>query len=177
MLPGMSGVELLRKLRQIPLLVPVIFLTAKDGVTDRVSGLDAGADDYLVKPFSVDELLARIRAALRRNAASDDGEVLTAGEVRMDLKRRAVTVQGESVELTKREYDLLEYLLRNKDAVVTRDQLLEHVWDFDFDGGTNAVDVYIRFLRGKIDEKFGVKMIHTVRGVGYVIREQNKSDE
>ena len=171
MLPEMSGIEVLRRLRRTS-NVPVIMLTARDSVTDKVSGLDLGADDYITKPFAIEELLARIRAALRKTtAASAESEVLTAKSVSLDVKRHAVTVNGTDVELTKREFDLLHYLLKNKGIVVTREALLEHVWDFDFDGGTNTVDVYIRFLRGKLDEAFSLKLIHTVRGVGYVIKD------
>jgi DNA-binding response OmpR family regulator len=171
MLPELSGMEVLRRLRKAS-AVPVIMLTARDAVTDKVSGLDTGANDYVTKPFEIEELLARIRVALRQTTKTDEDGVLTCGGVSLDVKRRAVSVRGESVELTKREFDLLQYLLANKGLVVTRESLLENVWDFDFDGGTNAVDVYIRFLRGKIDEAFDIKLIHTVRGVGYVIRDE-----
>lgn len=172
MLPGMSGMEVLRRLRRES-QVPVIMLTARDAVMDKVSGLDSGANDYITKPFAIEELLARIRAAFRvtAKAAEEEQEVLTAGELSLEPGSRQVTVKGERVELTRKEFDLLEYLLRNKGKVVTRDALLDHVWGFDFVGETNAVDVYIRFLRSKIDEKFGLKLIRTVRGVGYVIEE------
>ncbi|NMA24187.1 MAG: response regulator transcription factor [Clostridiales bacterium] len=172
MLPEINGMEVLRRLRRTS-SVPVIMLTARDSVTDKVAGLDLGADDYITKPFAIEELLARIRAALRKSApTARENEVLTAQNVCLDSKRRTVTVGGQTVELTKREFDLLHYLLKNKGIVVTREMLMENVWEFDFDGGTNAVDVYIRFLRGKIDEAFGIKLIHTVRGVGYVIRDE-----
>lgn len=172
MLPGMSGMEVLRRLRRES-QVPVIMLTARDAVMDKVSGLDSGANDYITKPFAIEELLARIRAAFRvtAKAAEEEQDVLTAGELSLEPGSRQVTVKGERVELTRKEFDLLEYLLRNKGKVVTRDALLDHVWGFDFVGETNAVDVYIRFLRSKIDEKFGLKLIRTVRGVGYVIEE------
>jgi DNA-binding response OmpR family regulator len=148
-------------------------LTARDGVTDKVAGLDLGADDYITKPFAIEELLARIRRALGQTPALPcDSEILTAMNLQLDTKRRTVTVAGSQVDLTKREFDLLHYLLKNKGLVVTREALLENVWDFDFDGGTNAVDVYIRFLRGKIDEAYNIKLIHTVRGVGYVIKDE-----
>ena len=174
MLPALSGMEVLRRLRKESAL-PVIMLTARDTVVDKVSGLDMGADDYITKPFAIEELLARIRAALRKRpaqAAEPPRSLLTAGPLSMDTDRHEVTVSGESVELTRREFDLLRYLLENKEKVITRESLLDHVWGFDFVGETNAVDVYIRFLRAKIDERFGVKLIHTVRGVGYVIREE-----
>ena len=141
---------------------------------DKVSGLDMGADDYITKPFAIEELLARIRAALRKRPAApaEERDLLTAGPLAMDVERHEVTVDGRAVELTRREFDLLHYLLENKGKVISRESLLDHVWGFDFVGETNAVDVYIRFLRSKIDEAFGVKLIHTVRGVGYVIRDE-----
>ena len=170
MLPQLSGMEVLRRLRRES-QVPVIMLTARDSVMDKVSGLDSGADDYITKPFAIEELLARIRAALRGRAGKDN-PVLTAGELSMDVARHQVTVKGQEVELTKKEFDLLRHLLENKGRVLTREALLDSVWGFDFIGETNSVDVYIRFLRSKIDEAFGVKLIHTVRGVGYAIREE-----
>ena len=139
-----------------------------------MSGLDSGADDYITKPFAIEELLARIRAALRKRPHSQEGAVLTAGPLEMDVDRHAVTVKGQGVqgvELTKKEFDLLRHLLENKGRVLSREALLDSVWGFDFVGETNSVDVYIRFLRSKLDEAFGIKLIHTVRGVGYVIRE------
>lgn len=172
MLPALSGMEVLRRLRRES-QVPVIMLTARDTVVDKVSGLDSGADDYITKPFAIEELLARIRAALRkRPAAPEEAPKLTCGALVMDVERHEVRVEGAGVELTRREFDLLRYLLENKGKVISRESLLDNVWGFDFAGETNAVDVYIRFLRSKIDEKFGVKLIHTVRGVGYVIREE-----
>jgi len=171
LLPELSGMEVLRRLRRSS-NVPVIMLTARDSVADKVSGLDLGADDYITKPFAIEELLARIRTALRKAGAPREGEALEALNLRLDPKRRTVTVGGEPVELTKREFDLLHYLLKNKGLVVTREALLENVWDTDFDGGTNTVDVYVRFLRSKIDEAFNIKLIHTVRGVGYVIKDE-----
>ena len=171
MLPELNGMEVLRRLRRIS-TTPVIMLTARDEVVDKVAGLDQGADDYITKPFAIEELLARIRATLRKRAGGTDGEVLTVQNVTLDLKRHSVTVRDTPLELTKREFDLLHYLLKNKGIVVTREMLLENVWDYDFDGGTNAVDVYIRFLRTKIDEAFDIKLIHTVRGVGYVIKDE-----
>ena len=175
MLPALNGMEVLRRLRRES-LVPVIMLTARDTVMDKVAGLDAGADDYITKPFAIEELLARIRAALRNKAegaAEVPGQVgkLMAGPLTMDVDRHEVSVNGQEVELTRREFDLLRYLLENKEKVVTREVLLDNVWGFDFVGETNTVDVYIRFLRSKIDERFHIKLIHTVRGVGYVIRE------
>ena len=172
MLPEINGMEVLRRVRRVS-AVPVIMLTARDGVTDKVAGLALGADDYVTKPFAIEELLARIRVSLRKAASIQQGdEVLTALTVRLDVRGRTVSVGDTPVELTKREFDLLHYLMKNKGIVVTRETLLENVWDFDFDGGTNTVDVYVRFLRGKIDEAFGLKLIHTVRGVGYVIKDE-----
>ena len=173
MLPVMSGMEVLRRLRRDS-KVPVIMLTARDAVMDKVSGLDSGADDYITKPFAIEELLARIRAALRKQ--SGEGEsgtaALVCGPVVLDADRHEVSVKGTAVELTRREFDLLRYLMEHKGKVISRESLLDNVWGFDFVGETNAVDVYIRFLRAKIDEVFDIKFIHTVRGVGYVIREE-----
>lgn len=171
MLPELNGMEVLRRIRRSS-SVPVIMLTARDSVTDKVSGLDLGADDYVTKPFAIEELLARIRTALRKSTVKQEGELLSAGRLRLDPLRHLVTVDDQPVDLTKREFDLLHYLLKNKDVVLSRDALLENVWDYEFDGGTNAVDVYVRFLRGKIDDVFGFKLIHTVRGVGYVIKDE-----
>jgi len=176
MLPVLNGMEVLRRLRKTS-SVPVIMLTARDETMDKVAGLDLGADDYITKPFAIEELLARIRTVLRKqeipgSTVTSDKNILTACGVSLDEKRHTVTVIGIPVDLTKREFDLLHYLLLHKNIVVTRDKLMENVWDYDFDGGTNAVDVYIRFLRTKIDELFNIKLIHTVRGVGYVIRDE-----
>lgn len=174
MLPALSGMEVLRRLRKESQM-PVIMLTARDTVMDKVSGLDSGADDYITKPFAIEELLARIRAALRKRAAAvqtREADVLTAGPVTLDVSRHRVTVGESPVELTRREFDLLRYLMENKGRVISRESLLDHVWGFDFVGETNAVDVYISFLRSKIDDPFQIKLIHTVRGVGYVIKEE-----
>jgi DNA-binding response OmpR family regulator len=172
MLPGLSGMEVLRRLRRTS-SVPVIMLTARDSVMDKVSGLDSGADDYITKPFAIEELLARIRTVLRKVPAPRLGaDVLTSGPVELDVASRQVNVQGTSVDLTKREFDLLQFLLENKGIVLSRETILEKVWGFDFEGETNAVDVYVRFLRGKIDEVFDTKLITTIRGVGYVIRDE-----
>jgi len=177
MLPELNGMEVLRRLRRTS-KVPVIMLTARDETMDKVAGLDQGADDYITKPFAIEELLARIRATLRKKDGLEGSpekagnDVFSACGVTLDAKRYTVAVKGTPVDLTKREFDLLHYMLINKGVVVTRDMLMENVWDYDFDGGTNAVDVYIRFLRTKIDEMFDIKLIHTVRGVGYVIRDE-----
>ena len=173
MLPALSGMEVLRRLRRESAM-PVIMLTARDTVVDKVSGLDMGADDYISKPFAIEELLARIRAALRKRGSGERPEepLLSAGPLTMDVERHTVAVSGTPVELTRREFDLLHHLLENKGRVLSREALLDSVWGFDFVGETNSVDVYIRFLRSKIDEAFDIKLIHTVRGVGYVIREE-----
>ena len=162
--------EVLRRLRR-ERSTPVIMLTARDSVIDKVSGLDSGADDYITKPFAIEELLARIRAALRKRTTAPEETLLTAGPLTMNVDKHQVTVKDQPVELTKKEFDLLRHLLENKGHVLSRETLLDSVWGFDFVGETNSVDVYIRFLRSKLDEAFGVKLIHTVRGVGYVIRE------
>ena len=170
MLPVMDGWGVLKKIREHD-KTPVIMLTARDSVIDKVSGLDSGADDYITKPFAIEELLARIRAALRKRTAAPEETLLTAGPLTMNVDKHQVTMKDQPVELTKKEFDLLRHLLENKGHVLSRETLLDSVWGFDFVGETNSVDVYIRFLRSKLDEAFGFKLIHTVRGVGYVIRE------
>ncbi len=171
MLPGINGLEVLRRVRKTS-GIPVIMLTARDAVMDKVTGLDSGADDYVTKPFAIEELLARIRTALRKKGPASAGDAaLKLGGLVVDHASRKATMNGDVLDLTKREFDLLQYLLENKDIVLSRDVLLQRVWGYDFQGETNAVDVYIRFLRGKIDDAYGVKYIQTVRGVGYVMRE------
>ncbi len=174
MLPGLNGIEVLRRIRQDS-RVPVILLTARDAVVDKVAGLDMGADDYITKPFAIEELLARIRAALRNRAAGDETEqpaLLIAGELSLDPLKREVLVGDIPVELTKREFDILQYLLENRNIVIDRETMLERIWGYSFSGGSNAVDVYIRYLRAKLEEPFGLKLIHTIRGVGYVIKDE-----
>jgi len=176
MLPGLNGIEVLRRIRQVS-GVPVIMLTARDSTMDKVAGLDAGANDYITKPFAIEELLARIRAILRTSGAvkeNNNGQesLLRAGCLKMNPASHEVRVKETLVELTKREFDLLECLLNNKGIVMTRELLMDRVWGYDFAGETNAVDVYVRYLRGKIEEPFGVKIIQTVRGVGYVVRDE-----
>ncbi len=171
MLPGLSGMEVLRRLRRSS-DVPVILLTARDSVVDKVSGLDSGADDYITKPFATEELLARIRNALKKKGTSAANELFAACGVTLDPGRRLVTVQGNPVTLTKREFDLLHYLMKNKGMVISREVLIENVWGYEYEGETNAVDVFVRFLREKIDEPYGVRLIKTVRGVGYVIQDE-----
>ena len=173
MLPELNGLEVIRRLRKSS-SVPVILLTARDAVMDKVAGLDMGANDYITKPFAIEELLARIRAQLRQgeNAhESSNGGVLTAGRLSLDPQRHEVRYAGTLVELTQKEFAMLELLLRNKDIVLSRETFLERVWGYDYMGETNIVDVYIRFLRAKLDARFGVTLIRTVRGVGYVLRE------
>jgi DNA-binding response OmpR family regulator len=171
MLPGLSGIEVCRRVR-LESSVPIIMLTAKDDVTDKVAGLDMGADDYMTKPFAIEELLARIRVALNRKkqAAEPKPEELKFGDVRLNLSSHSAFYKEEELVLTKKEYELLEYMMRNKNMVLTREQLLNNVWDYEYFGDTNVVDVYIRYLRQKIDEKYGIRLISTVRGVGYIIK-------
>lgn len=172
MLPSLNGMEVLRRLRQT-MQTPVIMLTAKDDVTDIVMGLDLGADDYLTKPFAIEELLARIRVALKRHAVrSSQSHIIQLNGLQIDVDEHAVSYQGEAIELTKREYDLLKYLAENQKIVLDREKILEHVWGYGYYGETNAVDVYIRYLRSKIDDRYGIKLIHTVRGVGYVLKHE-----
>ena len=174
MLPGLDGMDVCRGVREFS-DVPIIMLTARDEVEDRVNGLDIGADDYITKPFAIQELMARIRNALRKHTAREaqpgEDDKLFIMDLVMYPKTYEVKVAGQEVQLTRREYDLLAYLLANKRLVLTRDQILQEVWGYDYAGDTNVVDVYIRYLRSKIDDVFKKKYIHTVRGVGYVIRE------
>lgn len=173
MLPGLSGIEVCRRIR-LESQVPIIMLTAKDDVTDKVAGLDMGADDYMTKPFAIEELLARIRVALNRKKhiiEATKGDVLQIGGITLNLASHSAYYGEEELVLTKKEYELLEYLMRNKNVALTREQLLNNVWDYEYFGDTNVVDVYIRYLRQKIDEKYGVHLISTVRGVGYIIKD------
>lgn len=168
MLPGLSGLEILRRIRQTK-QTPIIMLTAKDDISDRVSGLDSGADDYLTKPFAIEELLARIRRSLRQ---TNSQEQLVSGQLALSPSRREVKFGEHYIDLTKTEFDLLHYFLLNPSRVLTRDEIVNAVWGYDFVGDTNIVDVYIRYLRTKIDERFGIKYIQTVRGVGYRFHEE-----
>ena len=170
MMPGMTGVEVCRRLRSTGVKTPVILLTAKDEVSDRVTGLDAGADDYLVKPFSIEELLARIRAHLRRTQ-EDDTETLRFDDLSLDRQTREVFRGNRAIELTAKEFDLLEYLLSYPRQVITRDRILEEVWGYDFMGDSNIIEVYIRYLRLKLEAEGESRLIQTVRGVGYVLRD------
>ncbi|MCQ2457932.1 MAG: response regulator transcription factor [Clostridia bacterium] len=169
MLPQLSGIEVCRRLR-VKSDVPIIMLTAKDDVSDKVMGLDMGADDYMTKPFAIEELLARIRVALKKHraAAQLPAEILTAGCITLDPTSWQVTVRGENVSLTRKEFDCLHYLMKNINKAVTRDQLMNEVWGYDYYGDSNTVDVYMRYLRHKIDEPYHLKTIHTIRSVGYL---------
>ena len=174
MLPGLNGIEVLRRIRQFS-DVPVILLTARDAVVDKVTGLDGGANDYITKPFAIEELLARIRAILRKKETISELNtqgVLSCGSLKLDSKKREVKVNDVSVYLTKKEFDLLAFLMENKNIVLTRETILERIWGYDFAGDTNSVDVYIRYLRSKLEEPFGIKIFYTVRGVGYVIKNE-----
>lgn len=168
MLPGIDGVEVCRALRDAHVWAPVLMLTARDGVVDRIRGLDSGADDYLVKPFDYGELVARIRAVIRRGA-QERPAVLRVADVVVDPAAHTVVRQGRSIELTAREFALLEYLVRNAGRVVTRTELLDHVWDVNYDGSGNVVDVYIGYLRRKLHEPFDAPLIRTVRGAGFMV--------
>jgi len=171
MLPELNGLEVLRRIRRFS-EIPVIMLTARDAVMDKVSGLDMGADDYITKPFAIEELLARIRVVLKRKvaAAETNHEILSAGKLVLDKASHQVTYDGKLIQLTNREFILLEVLLENRSIVLSRDTLLEKVWGYDYMGETNVVDVYVYYLRNKIDDVVGEKIIETVRGVGYVIK-------
>lgn len=173
MLPGLSGIEVCRRIR-MESEVPIIMLTAKDDVMDKVAGLDMGADDYMTKPFAIEELLARIRVTLSRHSGKHQEEIkegeLTHGLLHLNTLAHTASYEKEELNLTKKEYDLLEYLLRNKNIAMSREQLLSQVWGYEYMGDTNVVDVYVRYLRQKIDDRFGIHMIETLRGIGYVIR-------
>jgi heavy metal response regulator len=171
MLPRKSGFALVRSIRSVHGSVPILMLTALDTTDDKVQGFDAGADDYLVKPFEFRELLARLRALMRRKTDQASGALLQVADLSMDLHSRAVTRGGKTIELTSREYALLEFLMRNRRRVVSRAEISEHVWDTSFDSESNVIDVYVSFLRRKIDRDFEPKLIHTVVGMGYVLKD------
>lgn len=173
MLPQLNGLEVLRRLRKSSSM-PVIMLIARDAVMDKVSGLDMGADDYITKPFAIEELLARIRVILRKGSGKreEEGNVLSACGVLMNVASHTVTCEGKEIVLTNKEFSLLQALLENKNIVLSRDTLLTRVWSYDYIGETNVVDVYVRYLRQKIDDAFGIRLIQTVRGVGYVIKDE-----
>lgn len=173
LLPGMDGLSLVKVLRGVGITVPVLFLTALDGIDERVAGLDAGGDDYLVKPFAFSEFTARVRALLRRPPMNEQETLLRVADLTLDLVSREVMRQGQKIELQPREFLLLEYLMRHSGGVVTRTMLLEHVWDFHFDPRTSVVETHVSRLRAKIDKPFDLKLIKTVRGAGYTINENN----
>ncbi len=173
MMPVKDGMTALREMRSKGIRTPVLLLTAKDTVADRVNGLDAGAEDYLIKPFAFEELLARIRV-MTRKAVGNPTNTFVAEDLVMDTKTKTVVRGGREISLSAKEYDILEYLLRNKGVVLSREKIENHVWNFDYSGGTNIVDVYIRYLRKKIDEDFDVKLIQTIRGRGYVLKEKKR---
>lgn len=172
MLPGLSGHEVITSVRNQKNPVPVLFLSARDSVADRITGLDLGADDYLIKPFDFDELLARIRA-MTRKYAQDKNTSLSLGDLTLDTKTHSVTRAGKEISLSAKEYSILEYMLRNQGIVLSRERLENSMWNFDYSGGSNVVDVYISYLRKKIDDGFSKKLIHTVRGAGWVLKEES----
>ncbi len=169
MMPGLTGLEVCRRLRATGAMMPVILLTAKDGIEDRVAGLDAGADDYVLKPFSIEELLARVRAHLRRNQP-EDPEAFQFSDLSLSRKTREVKRGDRTIELTAKEFDLLDYLISHPKQVLSRDRILEEVWGYDFMGDSNIIEVYIRYLRLKLEAENESRLIQTVRGVGYVMR-------
>ena len=170
MMPTVDGLTVCRRLRARKVMTPILVLTARDQVADRVSGLDAGADDYVVKPFSLDELLARLRALLRRNHGETEEPALVVGDLRLDPLRRIVTRGDRTIDLTKTEFDLLQLLMEHTGIVLSRDQIYEHIWGFDFETGSRSLDVYIGYLRRKTEGEDESRIVHTVRGVGYVAR-------
>ena len=171
MMPGMDGIELVGRMRRAGRHMPVLLLTARDAVSDRVTGLNSGADDYMVKPFAFEELSARLRVLTRRTRQTTN--LFTIADLAVDADRRSVSRGGREIALTSREYALLEYMIRNKGHVLSRDQIIEHVWSYDYEGASNMVDVYIRNLRRKIDDGQDSRLIHTVRYMGYVLREES----
>ena len=174
MMPGRDGIAVLREYRKSGGKAPILILTARDAVEDRVVGLDAGADDYLVKPFMFPELLARIRVLLRRNTSSASSSVLECGDLVMDTSSHAVRRRGRKIDLSAKEYSILEYMMRNQGAVLGRESFRSHIWSWDYDGESNVIDVYIRYLRKKIDDGESVKLIHTIRGAGYMLKDGNE---
>ena len=173
MMPKVDGFEVIKKLRDKGNHTSVLMLTARDSADDKVKGLDLGADDYIVKPFDFNELLARIRAVVRRKYGNSSNK-LVIGDLILDTSEKSVTRAGKQIELTGKEYEVLEYLMQSKNRILSREQIKEHVWDFDYEGGSNIVEVYIKFLRKKIDDNFSPKLIHTIRRVGYVLKVENE---
>ena len=173
MLPKLDGFEVLKKIRNKNIKTPVLLLTARDGIEDRVQGLDFGADDYLVKPFAFDELLARIRVLLRRNT-DNASNIFTLSNLTVNCNSHEVFRDNTSIKLSTREFTILEYMIRNKEKVLSREKIEQHIWDYNYEGGTNVVDVYIRYLRKKIDDNFSPKLSHTIRGIGYILKVDNE---
>lgn len=173
MMPKKDGIAVLQRLRERENAIPVLLLTAKDSIEDRVTGLDAGADDYLVKPFAFEELLARLRVLLRK-PVTQKSSVLRVADLSLHMNTRQVFRGDKEIRLSSKEYALLHYMMQNAGVVLSRDKLEQHVWDYDFSGGSNVIDVYIRYLRKKVDEGYENKLIHTVRGHGYILREDAK---
>lgn len=171
LMPKLSGIEVLRTIRAAKNPTPVLLLTAKDSIEDRVLGLDAGADDYLIKPFAFEELQARLRALFRKSSGNSTN-VFQIADLTLDINTHIVKRAGTEISLSAKEFDILEYMIRNKGIVLSREKIENHVWNFDYLGGTNVIDVYIRYLRKKIDDPYNVKLIHTIRGTGYVLREE-----
>lgn len=170
MMPEMDGFELIKTVRSRGISTPVIFLTARDSVEDRIAGLDLGASDYVIKPFSLAELMARVRAVVRKSSGNATN-IYEIADMTVDTAAKKVVRGGKEIDLSAKEFALLEFMIRNKGVVLSREKIENNIWNFDYEGGTNAVDVYIRYLRRKIDEGFDTKLIHTVRGSGYVLRE------
>ena len=175
MLPKLDGFEVIKRIRAKKNKVPILLLTARDNIDDKVKGLDYGADDYLVKPFIFEELMARIRVLLRRNSGNADN-VVTIANLKIDLDAKTVFRDDLLIKLSGREYSILEYLIRNKGKILSRERIEDHIWNYDYEGGTNVIDVYIRYLRKKIDDSYTPKLIHTVRGLGYVLRVDNENE-
>lgn len=171
MMPRLSGLDVLKELRSSGSKIPVLLLTARDSIQDRVAGLDAGADDYLIKPFSFEELLARIRVMLRHDSGRQD-HCYRLANLTLDCDTRTVWRDKTAISLSSKEFSILEYLIANQGIVLTRDKIEQHIWNYDYSGGSNVVDVYIRYLRKKIDDDYTPKLIHTIRGTGYVLKEQ-----
>ena len=175
MLPKFDGFEVIKRIRAKKNKVPILLLTARDNIDDKVKGLDYGADDYLVKPFIFEELMARIRVLLRRNSGNADN-IITIANLKVDLDAKTVFRDDLLIKLSGREYSILEYLIRNKGKILSRERIEDHIWNYDYEGGTNVIDVYIRYLRKKIDDSYTPKLIHTIRGLGYVLRVDNENE-
>ena len=175
MLPKLDGFEVIKRIRAKKNKVPILLLTARDNIDDKVKGLDYGADDYLVKPFIFEELMARIRVLLRRNSGNADN-IITIANLKVDLDAKTVFRDDVLIKLSGREYSILEYLIRNKGKILSRERIEDHIWNYEYEGGTNVIDVYIRYLRKKIDDSYTPKLIHTIRGLGYVLRVDNENE-